>query len=273
MCYTYAESSGHLDTRPNQRVYMSKLIDRLTQTAETVATPMGFGATKRASVRLKMVLIARVEPADNTAPMADYVSSADAVITTQINTGKDIARSLPDTVWGLWREEKGRQPIKGLVEAGADFAVLPLDSELGLAGTEKMGKILLVEPSLSEGLVGTINELPADAVLLADDQGERDAVTWHHLMLYQRFGDLLSRPLLVTVPVSVNGDELKALWKAGVDGVVVAVKTTKQAEKLEALRQIIDNSDFAARPRKKVTALLPRIREEQTAAPDVEEEE
>lgn len=273
MCYTYAESFRHPAIRPIQRGYMSKLIDRLTQTAETVATPMGFGVTKRASVRLKMVLVARVEPSDNTAALADYVSSADAVITTQTNTGKDIARALPGTVWGLWREGKGSQPIKGLVEAGADFAVLPLDAEPGLADTEKMGKILLVEPSLSEGLVGTINELPADAVLLTDDQGERDTVTWHHLMLCQRFADLLSRPLLVTVPASVNGDELKALWKAGVDGVVVAVKTVKQAEKLKALRQIIDNSDFAARPRKKVAALLPRISEEQTAAPDVEEEE
>jgi hypothetical protein len=273
LCYTYAESSGHLASRPIQRGYMSKLIDRLTQTAETVATPMGFRAAKRASVRLKMVLVARVEPADNTAPLSDYVSSADAVITTQINTGKDIARSLPGTVWGLWREGKGRQPIKDLVEAGADFAVLPLDAELDLDGTEKIGKILLVEPSLSEGLVGTINELPADAVLLADDQGERDAVTWHQLMLCQRFADLLSRPLLVTVPASVSGDELKALWKAGVDGLVVAVKTIKQAEKLKALRQIIDKTDFAARPRKKVSALLPHISEEQTAAPDVEEEE
>ncbi len=252
---------------------MSKLIDRLTQTAETVAAPMGFGAAKRASVKLKMVLVARVEPADNTAPLADYVSSADAVVTTQINTGQDIARSLPCTVWGLWREEKGRQPIKELAEAGADFAVLPLDAELGLAGTEKMGKILLVEPSLSEGLVGTINELPADAVLLADDQREKDAVTWRQLMLCQRFTDLLSRPLLATVPASVTGDELKALWKAGVDGVVVAVKTIKQAEKLKALRQIIDKTDFATRPRKKVSALLPRISEEPADVPDVEEEE
>jgi hypothetical protein len=78
----------------------------------------------------------------------------------------------------------------------------------------------------------------------------------------------------LTVPASVSRAELKALWDTGVDGVVIPVKTTKQAEKLKGLRQIIDKSDFTTRPRKKVAALLPHISEETAAAiPDVEEEE
>jgi len=56
--------------------------------------------------------------------------------------------------------------------------------------------------------------------------------------------------------------------------VVISVKTVKQAERLKELRQIIDQSDFAARPRKKVAALLPHIHEEtSTVTTDVEEEE
>jgi len=257
---------------------VSKLIDRLVQTAETVSLPMGFRVIQPAPAKPKMTLIAGIEPADDIAQLAGYVSSVDAVIITLTGTGQktvaDIARALPDTVWGLWQEEKSRQPVTSSIEAGADFFIMPLDSEPDLPGIEKSGKILLVESSLSEGLIRTINELPVDAVLLADGEGEKSAVTWHQLMLCQRFADLLSKPLLFTVPASVSRAELKALWDTGVDGVVIPVKTSKQAEKLKGLRQIIDKSDFTIRPRKKVAALLPHISEETTAAiPDVEEEE
>ena len=257
---------------------MSKLIDKLLQSAETVSLPLGFRATKPSPAKPKMALSARVEPSSNTAPLADYVSSADAAIIAQTGTGKDVVtntvRSLPDLVWGLWLEGKSRQQIKASIEAGADFVILPLDIEFGLSGIEKAGKILLVEPSLSDGLLRTINELPVDAVLLAGDKEEDSAITWHQLMLCQRFADLLSKPLLLMAQTSVSGDELKALWKTGVDGVVIPVKTAKQAEKLKELRQIINKADFAARPRKKVAALLPHIAEEtSTAIDDVEEEE
>jgi hypothetical protein len=252
---------------------VSKLIDRLIQTAETVSLPMGFRTAKAAPPKPKMALIAKIGTAENMAPMADFLSSADAIITAQTGTGKDIARSLPDMVQGLWLEEKSRPQARGPAESGVDFVILPLSSEFGLPSTEKAGKILLVESSLNEGLIRTINELPADAVLLADDREEQSAITWHHLMLCQRFSNLLSKPLLTSAPASVSSDEFKALWQAGVDGVVIAVKTGIQVESLKGLRQIIDQTDFAARPRKKMAALLPRISEEAAAAADVEEEE
>ncbi len=257
---------------------MSKLIDRLIQTAETVSSPMGFGAVLAAPPKPKMALIARVEPAENMAQLADYVSSADAAIIAQTGTEKhtvtDIARSLPGVVWGLWLEDKSRQQIKTSAEAGADFIILPLNLDFSLPVIENMGKILLVESSLSEGLIRTINELPVEAVLLVDDEKEKSALTWHQLMICQRFSDLLFKPLLLTVAAAVDSDELKTLWKAGVAGVVIPVKTVKQAERLKELRRIIDKSDFAARPRKKVAALLPRIHEEiSTVTTDVEEEE
>jgi hypothetical protein len=227
---------------------------------------MGFRAAIAAAPKPKMALIARVESTENMAQLADHLTAADAVIVAQIGVGK-----VPGVVWGLWSDDLNRQQIKAAAEAGADFIILSLNLEFGLPGIEKMGKILLAESSLSDGLIRTINELPAEAVLLA---GEEGAITWHQLMLCQRVSDLLIKPLLVTVSASVGGDELRALWKAGVDGVVTSVKTAKSAERLKELRQVIDKSDFAARPRKKMAAIVPRIHEETGAvATDVEEEE
>ncbi len=257
---------------------MSKLIDRLVQTSETVSLPMGFRTIQRVPAKPKMTLIARIEATADTMQLADYCSSVDAAIiaTASISqkTATEISRALPDTTWGLWLEGKNRQPLNTLVNAGADFFIMPLDSEPDLVDIETTGKILLVESSLSEGLIRTINELPINAVLLADGEGEKSAVTWHQLMLCQRFADLLSKPLLLTVPESVSSAELKALWDTGVDGIVITVKTVKQAEKLKELRQATDKLDFTARPRKKVAVLLPHTREVTTATtPDVEEED
>ncbi len=253
---------------------MSKLIDRLIQTTETISLPMGFKASRTVPSKPKMALIARIEAPENTAQLADYASAADAVIIAPTSTGKDVFPSPPNTVWGLWLEGENVPQLKSYIQAGADFAILPLNSAFDLAGIEKMGKILLIESSLSEGLLRAINELPADAVLLADDEEEAPVITWHRLMLCQRLANLLSKPLLTTVPMSVGGDELKALWQAGMDGVVITVKAAQQAAKLKELRQVINKSDFPTRPRKRVTALLPRITEEPgAAAADVEEEE
>ena len=58
------------------------------------------------------------------------------------------------------------------------------------------------------------------------------------------------------------------------DGVVTTVKTGKQVEELKELRRAIDGSDFPARPRRRVAALLPHIAEESdTTIADEEEEE
>ncbi len=253
---------------------MSKLIDVLTRTAETVSPPIGFRAGRAVPSKPSMALIARTEVTESTAPPLDYAAGADAVIMAPTGTGKDAFRSPSNTVWGLWLEGKNVPQLKSYIQAGADFAILPLNSALDLPGIEKIGKILLVESSLSEGLIRTINELPADAVLLADDEEATAIITWHRLMLCQRLADLLSKPLLTTVPVSIGSDGLQALWRAGVDGVVTTVKTGKQVEELKELRRAIDGSDFPARPRRRVAALLPHIAEESdTTIADEEEEE
>ena len=59
---------------------MSKLIDRLVRTSETVSLPMGFRTIQRAPARSKMTLIARIEATADIAQLADYISSADAAI-------------------------------------------------------------------------------------------------------------------------------------------------------------------------------------------------
>jgi hypothetical protein len=93
-------------------------------------------------------------------------------------------------------------------------------------------------------------------------------------MLFQRFSKLSNKPLLTPISPNVTGEELQALWEAGITGVVIEVRTRQSALHFKKLRQTIDKLTFTLPHRQpKPEALLPRISEDQRAPIDTEEEE
>jgi len=256
---------------------MSKLIDKLNQAAKAVPKPMGFRTARPASAEMKMLLIASLAQATDVERMADSIADADAVLITKVSSGaktlQRMAESVPDIPWGLWLGDIGRRGITPMIEVGCDFVVFPASTALIIPEDEKLGKILQVEASLSEGLLRAVNELPVDAVLIANEPAVESSLTWHHLMLYHRFDDLLTKHLLVSIPSNVTANELQLLWKTGVDGVVVAVEIGQPVEKLKELCQTIDKLTLPPRQRKKVEALVPHVGEETGTVTEPEEEE
>jgi len=256
---------------------MSKLIDKLNQVAEAAPKPIGFRAAQAVSAKPKILLIASWAQASNIGRLAAYTTGADAVLITKIGSGtrtlQKIAQSISDIPWGLWLGDIGSKGIKPMAEAGGDFVVFPASAALALPEDDKVGKILQVEASLSEGLLKAVNELPVDAVLIASEPAGESLLTWHHLMLFHRFAGLLTKPLLVSTPLNTTADELQVLWKTGVDGVVVEVGIGQPAGRLKELCQTIDKLTFPSRQREKVAALLPRVAEETGTVTEGEEEE
>ena len=246
---------------------MSKLIDKLNQATKAAPQPMGFRAVQPSPARLKPLLIASL-----TQPGS--VTGADAaLITKSSGTQQKIAQAFSSIPWGLWLEDISRRGIEPMVKAGCDFVVFPASATLAITqGADKIGKILQVEASLNEGLLKTGNELPIDAVFISEP-GEKPSLTWHHLMLYQRFADLLNKPLLATIPAKVSANELQLLWKSGIDGMVVEMGAREPAARLVELRQQIDKLTFPPRKPGKVEALLPHITEETSTVIEEEEEE
>ena len=259
---------------------MSRLIDKLNRVSKAMPQPMGFRTDHPTSPKSQMLLIASLTETENVDSLADYVAGADAVLVhiTKSSSGakalQKIAQSLPDIPWGGWLGDIGEKRMETTLEVGCDFVVFPTASTvLAISQDDKVGKILQVESSLSEGLLKAVNELPVDAVLATTEE-ERDSLTWHHLMLSQRFASLLTKPLLVSVPPNVTANEIKALWEVGVDGVVVEVSPGQPIRRLEELRRAIGDLTFLTpRKRGKAEALLPYIREETGTATDIEEEE
>ena len=245
---------------------MSQFIDKLNQVSQVMPQTMGFRAAQPVPEKPKILLIASLAGA-SAGGLADYVVGADAgllripKLSPGAKTLKEISQAAPDIPWGGRTRDINEGGIKQMAKAGGDFLVFPAaNTPLALLQNDEVGKILEVESSLSEGLLRTVNELPVDAVLIAGEQEEGHFLTWHHLMLFQHFADLLTKPLLASTPPDITADELQALWKAGVDGVVIEVEVGQPVDRLKELRQAIDKLAFPSqRKRGKAEALLPHI--------------
>jgi len=179
-----------------------------------------------------------------------------------------MAKNLPDLPWGCLLRDTDEKTIAKMVENGCDFVVFPAESKMLAANrNDKLGRVLKVEPSLSDGLLRTINDLPVNAVLV--EGGE--SLDWHRLMSLHRIAGMVNKPLLVAVPPKLSADELKAIWGAGVDGVVLT--SDLPAGELEKLHQEMGKYASAPRKRGKFEAMLPSFGEKTEAAVTEEEEE
>ncbi len=240
---------------------MSNLIDKLNRLSRGEQQPIGFGVKQSATPGLKIQLIAGTsqEKADGS---VETIAGADAgllrisKLSTAAEILKELTTSVPDTLWGVRLPGSFRGETKQLTGAGCDFIVFPTDTPIAVSGNDETGRILEVEPSLDEGLLRTVSELPVDAVLIAAEEKKANSLTWQRLMLIQRFSSLMTKPLLVQTLAKLTGSELLALWEAGVSGVVVE---TDGQDRIKKLRQEIDKVDFPSqRRRERSGAVLPR---------------
>jgi hypothetical protein len=256
---------------------MSRLIDKFHQASRGAVPQMGFRASRPSATAPKILLIASLE-AGTAENLATHLDGADAIL-IRFNkapltekTIKKIISSLPDTPRGLYIADDNKKTA----EMGADFVVFPAASQVAdIPGDEKTGKILEVESSIDDGLLRAINDLPVDAVLVADTFKDNSSLVWHQLMKLQHLANMLRKPLMVQVPASANEKDLKVLWESGVDGIVVEIDAVG-AKGLKELRQAIDKlPSRSGRKRGKVDVLLPHTPGETPApaTPDEEEED
>jgi hypothetical protein len=259
---------------------MSKLIDALKKQSQAAPQPMGFRTSQKVEIPLKMMIIARVEKgAENI--IQESFEGANAVLfrlEAPQFTAKTIQKTvkpLQDLPWGVMLEDDNGKQTAALVAAGCDFVVFSAASPVtAVPEDEKTGKILYVESSMDDGLLMTVNRLPVDAAMVSDTP-EGTSLVWHQLMIYQHMATFINKPLIVPVPADISEPELKALWNAGIDAVMVDTDPAK-AGSLKELGDIAAKLPPRALPKPgKVSVTLPRSAQgaQPEAPPDEEEEE
>ncbi len=257
---------------------MSRLLDKIKKQTEGTSVQIGFRRTLQEAPKPTILLIAKAAIGESGSPVKN-IEGADAVLIDA--SGFELtAKNLPRIVkplggipWGIAIEES-KDTGEALDNSGCDFVVITPASPIGAAPkNEKTGKIMQVEFSMDDGLLRALNDLPVDAVLAADSFDEQGAMSYHHLMILRYMALLIKKPLLVPVPAGVTKEELKALWDAGVEAVVVPVDCAKE-ETLKELREIA--ATLPPRASQKLDIFLPSAsgrRTEPEPEPDEEEEE
>lgn len=253
---------------------MSKLIEKL-QLISAAAEPMGFRAALTVPKRQSMLLVASL-PCGDAEAAACAQDSADAVLVSiedlkaEAKALKQMASAWAGIPWGAWLETATGDGIRQLQAMGCDFIVFDAARTAASALPEaEIGRVLKIDPSLADGLVRTIDQLPVDGALLSPGS-ESPFLSVHLLMICQRLASMVRKPLVVATPSAVTDSDVESLWQAGVDGVVVSLETQGQRAKLLELRQAIDGLPPPAKHRGELEALLPCVGE---AGAELEEEE
>lgn len=251
---------------------MSKLVEKLKSLTREAA-PMGFRPAEPSSQRPLLLIIWRssAPPADSSSFLAGAATGLDAAFIPgkglSTEALKQLGKAAPGLTLGFSAEGIDPASFAGLAEAGADFIVFGLKAAAPVLETKKLGRFLELPSDTEAASVITAGELApiVDGVVIS---GAADtAITLEYLLACRRAVRLFGVPVLAEVPASVAEAEIRCLWEAGVDGVVIrdtsAITGVKKA--VESLPRG-GRRQWGSKPR----PVLPRLGE---SAPSDEAEE
>lgn len=252
---------------------MSKFVDRLQNLSRSPVSPIGFHAAGSKSKSLPMLLVAGLSGVGTTEAASVAKSNVDAglILNQSFKLGnlKQTIKAMGDIPLGVFIRGITEKKVNKLSDSGCDFVVFDMKTPPVALQEGKMGKFLLVEPSLDQGLVSAINSLDIDGVFV--NKGEEPFITVEHLLVCHRFSRLLDKPLVITLPSSITSVELSNLRKASIAGVVVP--PAQPVEALAELRRAIDNlPDEPKHRRGKANVVLPHYVVNTTIEEEEEEE-
>ena len=237
---------------------MSKFADRLHSLSKSSAAPIGFRSSvpeTKGPTMLLVVELSGTQPKEGQA-LAEVKADAGLIVgdVPGSKAFKQMVEAAGDIPVGVVVKRDAGPGIDDLVSDGCDFVVFGIGMGAAVLDKDAVGKFVMVERSLDQGLVRAVNDLEVDGVLVA---GTDSSLAVEHLLVYRRFVELLEKPVMVNLPPAITKTELSALWEAGVDGVVAS--STYSAEALAELKKMINDLPGAKRGRRgKGGVALPR---------------
>jgi hypothetical protein len=252
---------------------MSKFAEKLQRVYRGSAPALGFRKSDEAE-STPILIVASLTKMGTAEANALVAAGVDAgIIGAKGLSAKsfgELVKTLGDTPLGLSVESSEKEAIGKSIDMGYDFVVFGLKTPLEAVNRDGLGRVLKIEPSLEPGLVRAINGLPLeiDGVLIT---GDEPAITIERLLVYQRFTELLNKPLLVSLNSAITEDELSGLFQAGVNGLVLP--ETLSADVFAKLKKSASGLSRTARRKTKAAALLPRVSGELETEAEEEEDE
>jgi len=238
---------------------MSKFADKLQSLSKSSTAPIGFHATVSEVRGPAMLLIVGLSGAQvkEVKIVADANADAGLIVSEGTNTKTigQVVEAVGNVPLGVFVSGMSQREIDELASLGCDFVVFDIRGAAAILRKKEVGKFLMIEPSLDQGLVRAINSFEVDGVFVSSGGGG-SSVTVEHLLVCRRFVELLEKPVIMTLPSLATKEELTSLWQAGVDGVVAPL--TQSVEELMELKKMIGDLPRGARGRRaRVGVVLP----------------
>ena len=254
---------------------MSKFVDKLQSLSKSSTMPIGFHPSTSESKSPAMLLIAGLSGTQVKEAKIVTDVNADAGLISDEGPSAGIVKQMVEAVGdvplGVFVQGMSEEKINELESLGCDFVVFDIKIPAAVLHKEKVGKFLMIDPSLDQGFVRAINSLEVDGVFISS-RGEDSFVAVEHLLVCRRFVELLEKPVIMDLPSLVTKAELTSLWQAGVDGVVAP--PMQSVEALAELKKMIGELPRGGRGRRaKAGVILPQYGGVVAGEEDEEQEE
>jgi hypothetical protein len=238
---------------------MSKFVDKLQSLSKSSTTPIGFHPPISELKSPAMLLIVGLSGTQVKEAKIVADVNADAGLILSEGPSAKIVRQMVEAVGnvplGVFMKGTSEEKINELASLGCDFVVFDIKAAAAVLHKEKVGKFLMIEPSLDQAFVRAINSLEVDGVFVSSRGGE-SFVSVEHLLVCRRFVELLEKPVMLTLPSLVTKTVLTNLWQAGVDGVVAL--PAQSVEALAELKKMMGDLPRGAKVRRaKAGVILP----------------
>ncbi len=231
---------------------MGKLADRLRDTMNRGARPIGFAAAT-APEQPPMLLVAAVSALGDEAAAASE-AGAGAVLAAQEDVSKDAegdtAKKLDKTLLGAQVADTDKTAVEGLAKTGAAFVVLTDTAAPAAAlSAEGIDLVLTVDPEWTDTIARGVGELSIEAVIYQPQT--MGPLSIYDQLACTRIIGLSRKPVIVVLPEAWGVAALSPLHEAGVMGIVVP--SAEVAAYAEALRTLPPKK----KPREEMSVMLP----------------
>ena len=252
---------------------MSKLADRLRSLSESSGAPIGFHPAAYETSSPSMLFIVGLSGTQikEATIVPDLAADAGLIVSegTDTRTVKQVVEAADDAPIGVLVQGVREKELDELVSLGCDFVVFDIGEAAVILTKKGIGKFLMIEPSLDQGLVRAINSFEVDGVLIG---GWDSVITVERLLVSRRFVELLEKPVIMKLPSVVTKEELANLWQGGVDAVVSA--STQSTEALAELRKMLTGLPKRTRNTRPASGVvLPGYGRDMVGEEDEQEEE
>jgi len=212
---------------------MSKFIDKLKGLTKESAPAIGFRSAAAGPKPPPLLVITRPTTLsrDISVTLGNNASAGvDASIVpakgTTIGDLKALIKAMGEVPLGLSIEGVDGTRVAEFAREGFDFVTFGTGTAIPALEAGDIGRVLEVTHQTSPEQIRALPEVESviDAVYVS---GLKDSfISIEHLLMFRRLVRTLSKPLVVEIPGGVTTADLKCLWDAGVDGIVLTGSLT-----------------------------------------------